>query len=136
MSFAMVQRNLTRTPYRPDRSDRIGEFVVASVLLALTLPLIAIVAIAIKCESPGPILVRQRRISARGEHFTAVKFRTTVYKFQQRSRNRHRGENPQLTRLGWLLRYSRIENLPQLINVLRGEMSCMNPRFGYPFFLD
>jgi lipopolysaccharide/colanic/teichoic acid biosynthesis glycosyltransferase len=131
----MVYPNLTRIPYRQRRSGRVGEFVVATALLAFTLPLTVIVAIAIKFESRGPIFIQQRRIGAAGEHYVALKFRTTVDKSAKLPRDsvamaRH------MTRVGRFLRYTRIENLPQLVNVLRGEMSCINPRFERPFFLD
>ena len=128
----MAQPNLTRTPYRQSPTGRLGELLVASALLALTLPLMAIVAIAIKCDSPGPILVRQRKITPAGDHFIAVKFRTTVYG----SGPLPNEEARYTTRVGWFLKLTRIENLPQLTNVLRGEMSCINPGFGCPFFLD
>jgi polysaccharide biosynthesis protein PslA len=107
----------------------------AGALIAFTLPLMAIVALAIKCESAGPVLVREERINARGRHFTALKFRNAVY--EPGGRAVRRAEiAARVTRVGWLLRYTRIENLPQLINVVRGEMSCLYADPDHPFFLD
>jgi len=132
----MVQPNLTRSPYEQRPAGRLGEWLVASALLILTLPLIVVVAVAIKCESAEPILVRQSRIGAGGQYYVAVKFRTTRVAGQISGNGGQTGVARHMTRLGWFLRQTRIENLPQLVNVFRGEMSCVNPRFGYPFFLD
>jgi lipopolysaccharide/colanic/teichoic acid biosynthesis glycosyltransferase len=132
----MVQPNLTRSPYEQRPAGRLGEWLVASVLLILTLPLIVIVAVAIKCESAEPIFVRQSRLGAAGEYYVAVKFRTTREGGQTPENGGQAGLARYMTRLGWFLRQTRIENLPQLVNVFRGEMSCINPRFGCPFFLD
>jgi len=117
----MVAR--ARSTGRP--TERIANWVVASALLVLTIPLIILVAIAIKCDSDGPIFVQRRRV-ARGRQYVAFKFRTTLYG--------SRGGRP--TRVGRFIRHMHLEDLPQLINVFRGEMSCINPRPDRPFFLD
>jgi lipopolysaccharide/colanic/teichoic acid biosynthesis glycosyltransferase len=90
---------------------------VASALLVLTLPLMILVAVAIRCDGHGPILVHRRRFAAERQYI-ALKFRSSA------------------TPVGRFLRYTQIENLPQLVNVFRGEMSCINPRPRCPFFLD
>lgn len=100
------------------------------VLLAL-LPLLAVIAIAIRLDSPGPALFRQRRIGYRGREFTVVKFRT------MRDAPGEAGGterfitcegDPRITRLGALLRRCRIDELPQIFNVLMGQMSWIGPR--------
>jgi lipopolysaccharide/colanic/teichoic acid biosynthesis glycosyltransferase len=88
-----------------------------------------VVALAIKLESRGPVFYRQELIRARAGRFMAVKFRTTAHDSETERDGR-------VTRLGWFLRYTRIENLPQLINVVRGEMSVMSPTPERPRFLD
>ena len=103
-----------RAAYSP---ERLGDWVSAALLLMLALPLMVVVAVAIRCDSPGPILVHRQRFAA-GQQFIALNFRSPP------------------TPVGRFLRYTGIENLPQLVNVLRGEMSCINPRPGRPFFLD
>ena len=109
---------------------RLADVVIASILLAITAPLMLLVALAIRAESPGPILERETCIG-RGRRFQMLKFRTTV----------HHPEHTipvwahNTTRVGRVLRHTRIEMLPQLINVLRGEVSIMDPR-GSPSFLD
>ena len=92
----------------------------------LTLPLMVLVAIAIRREGPGPILAHRISFAA-GRQYIALKFRSTP-----RDNQFGRPTTP----VGRFLRYTRIENLPQLVNVFRGEMSCVHPRPGCPFFLD
>jgi polysaccharide biosynthesis protein PslA len=108
-----------------DRARRIGDFAIAVALLMLALPLMVIIAFAVKCDSRGPVLIREERIAARGRRFAALRFRSTA--------DRHIIE---VTRLGELLRYTRADRLPQLINVIRGEMSCIDAAPDRPFFLD
>src|SRR5437879_4582797 len=96
---------------------RIGDVVIACALIAFTLPLMMMVALAIKLDSPGPVFSRHNRLGVRGRQIRALKFRTTA-----RTPQRTRRQNAQLTRVGWFLHYTRIDDLPQLINVVRGEM--------------
>jgi lipopolysaccharide/colanic/teichoic acid biosynthesis glycosyltransferase len=107
-------------------TERLADWVVASALLVFALPLMVLVAIAIKCDSPGPILVHPRCFAA-GRQYIALKFRSTP---------RDNPSGRPTTPVGRFLRYTRIENLPQLVNVFRGEMSCVSPRPRCPFFLD
>jgi lipopolysaccharide/colanic/teichoic acid biosynthesis glycosyltransferase len=117
---------VAQTHFTERSTERVGDWAVAGALFVLTLPLMALVAIAIKCDSPGPILVHQICFAA-GRQYTALKFRSTP-------RDNQFGRPTTL--VGRFLRYTRIENLPQLVNVFRGEMSCVNPRPRCPFFLD
>jgi lipopolysaccharide/colanic/teichoic acid biosynthesis glycosyltransferase len=100
-----------------DQMRRLGDLVIACILLALTLPLMLIVALAIKWQSPGPALESRERIGQDGRRSRKLSFRTTVQKpGQLRSAW-------QKTQLGQFLENTRIDALPQLINVLRGDMS-------------
>jgi exopolysaccharide biosynthesis polyprenyl glycosylphosphotransferase len=107
--------------------------------LLLLLPLFAVVALAIKATSPGPVVFKQERIGLRGRPFTLRKFRTMVVGADLllanlRDRNEADGplfklrQDPRVTRIGGLLRRYSIDELPQLINVLKGEMSLVGPR--------
>ncbi|HZA84267.1 MAG TPA: sugar transferase [Actinomycetes bacterium] len=107
-------------------------------LLAL-LPLFAVVALAVKATSPGPVVFRQERTGLRGRPFTLLKFRTMVAGADQlleglRARNEADGplfklrQDPRVTRVGAVLRRYSIDELPQLWNVLKGEMSLVGPR--------
>jgi lipopolysaccharide/colanic/teichoic acid biosynthesis glycosyltransferase len=115
------------------RIRRLGDFVAACALIAFTLPLMAIVAIAIKCDSPGPVFERQQCVGIGGRRFDALIFRTTL-RAEDADLAWHRG--PQMTRLGPHLRYTHIDALPQLFNVLRGEMSIIDSGAYSPSFLN
>ena len=107
-------------PYAcPQRAiERVGDLIIAGALIAFTLPLMVIIALAIKCESAGPVFYREERIRAGGRRQRLLKFRTTV-----EHRNPPWPGGQQLSRTGQFLRISRIDELPQLINVLRGELT-------------
>ena len=118
---------------------RTVDAVFACATLALTAPLLIIIALVIKLESPGPILYRAERAGLKGRRFRCYKFRTMDVsadktKQQLRARNERQGpffkmaDDPRITRAGrWLRRYS-LDELPQLWNVVRGEMSLVGPR--------
>lgn len=127
-------RRLVKTVF-----DRAG----ASLALLLLSPLLAFIAIAIRTGSSGPALFRQVRVGRDGREFTVLKFRTMVVDAERRKAalaqyNDHDGvlfkirNDPRVTRTGaWLRRYS-LDELPQLINVLRGDMSLVGPRPPLP----
>ena len=96
---------------------RSGEFLIALVLLLISAPLMLLIALTIKWESPGPIFGRRQRTRPDGSRFAMFSFRTTLHQpGQLRSLW-------QTTRIGHFLQSTRIDALPQLFNVLRGEMS-------------
>ncbi len=117
------------------------DFVIALTLVVLLSPLLLLVAAAIRLENRGPVFFRQTRIGRRGRPFTVWKFRTMIpdrrsstapYDGPER-RLRHKTRNdPRVTRLGKLLRRTSVDELPQLFNVLRGEMSLVGPRPELP----
>lgn len=108
-------------------TKRSFDIVAASLLLALASPLLAVCALMVHLSSPGPILFRQLRTGAQGHQFQVLKFRTMTHdperSFAQAGRNDER-----ITRVGHLLRRSSLDELPQLINVIRGDMSLVGPR--------
>lgn len=106
----------------------VEDYLVASVALLLLSPLMLLVAIAIRLDSPGPVLFRQPRLGFNGETFTMLKFRTMAFDPSDDGTAGTLRHDPRVTRLGALLRRSSIDELPQLINVLRGEMSIVGPR--------
>jgi len=111
---------------------RLGDLVIACMILAITFPLMLMVALAIRLETPGPIFGRQTCIGRGGRRFQMLKFRTSV----------HKPDHPtpswaqKITLVGQLLRHTRLDALPQLFNVLRGEMSITDPDASSPSFLD
>ncbi|MBV8590415.1 MAG: sugar transferase [Acetobacteraceae bacterium] len=97
-------------------------------LAILAVPLM-LIALAIKLDSPGPVLFRQRRTGFLGEEFEILKFRTMHHhSADPGARQQTRREDPRITRIGALLRRTSVDELPQLFNVLRGEMSLVGPR--------
>lgn len=115
---------------------RAFDIIVSSSLLVLTLPLLALTSCAIKLESGGPILYRQARVGLHGRVFTILKFRSMRVDAETDGRPRWaaRGD-PRITRVGAIIRKLRIDELAQILNVLRGDMSFVGPRPERPFFV-
>jgi lipopolysaccharide/colanic/teichoic acid biosynthesis glycosyltransferase len=129
-------------PFKLPRSSQVikrsVDIVGAGLLLVLGAPFLALVALAVKLDSAGPVLFRQTRVGRDGEHFEMLKFRSMVEGAHE-VRAELAGENagtdlfkladdPRVTRVGRWLRRTSIDELPQLVNVLRGEMSLVGPR--------
>ena len=116
---------------------RAFDLIIAGLLLILTLPLMLLIALLIKFDSPGPAWYRQERVGLRGRVFT-------LYKFRSMHKDAEAGGLPiwaavgdaRVTRVGMFIRYCRIDELPQLLNVLRGEMSIIGPRPERPYFVE
>jgi lipopolysaccharide/colanic/teichoic acid biosynthesis glycosyltransferase len=108
---------------------RLVDIGIASIALIVLSPLLLFIALAIRLGSPGPVLFRQQRIGRLGRVFTALKFRSMVWRpddsgtIQQAT-----SHDPRVTKMGGWLRRRSLDELPQLINVLRGEMSIVGPR--------
>jgi lipopolysaccharide/colanic/teichoic acid biosynthesis glycosyltransferase len=120
--------------YRPYK--RAGEFTAALVLFVLTAPLVLVLAALVKLTSRGPAFYTQTRIGQNGRLFTIYKLRTMVHDCESLTGPRWSiPGDPRVTRLGQFLRRSHLDELPQLINVLRGEMSLIGPRPERPEFL-
>lgn len=109
----------------------------ASVLLLWTAPIWALIAALIRLDSPGPIFFRQTRVGRDGDLFEMLKFRSMfVHVPAYASSPVGDATDPRITRVGRLLRLSGLDELPQLVNVLRGEMSLVGPRPEMPFIVD
>ena len=117
---------------------RATDITAAALGLFLLAPLLAALAVAVKLESAGPVFFRQRRIGRCGDEFQMLKFRSMVADAEElkddlRSRNEAEGlfkieDDPRITRIGGFLRRTSLDELPQLFNVLRGDMSLVGPR--------
>jgi lipopolysaccharide/colanic/teichoic acid biosynthesis glycosyltransferase len=109
------------------------DIVVSASVLALSSPLLFIAALAIRLESPGGVIYRQRRSGLDGHPFDVLKLRTMVDGAEHIGAGLAINENDsRITRVGALLRRSSLDELPNLINVLRGEMSLIGPRPTLP----
>lgn len=118
---------------------RAMDVVVSSIFLLLSFPLVVLIALAVKLDSRGPVLFAQARCGKDGKEFRMLKFRTMVVDAEQRQADLREcnavdgpmfklDEDPRITRVGKFLRKTSLDELPQLINVLRGEMSLVGPR--------
>jgi exopolysaccharide biosynthesis polyprenyl glycosylphosphotransferase len=113
------------------------DLLLATAVLILAFPLMLIIAVLIRFDSDGRVMYRQERVGLRGRTFT-------LYKFRSMHEDAETGGTPQwaalgdprVTRVGRFIRYTRIDELPQLLNVLRGEMSIIGPRPERPFFVE
>jgi len=112
------------------------DILMAAAGLLLTLPLFPLIALLIKLESPGPVFYRQERLGQGGKIFRLIKFRSMRRDAERETGPIWAGEkDPRVTRVGRILRRTRLDELPQLINVLRGEMSIVGPRPERPAFV-
>ncbi len=131
------------------RAKRALDLVVAPVVLALTTPILAVSAVAIRLETPGPVVFRQRRIGVGGRPFVVFKLRTMYDgnddrhhrdyvaalldgRAERRSGLFKLADDHRITAVGRILRSCSIDEVPQLVNVLRGEMSLVGPRPALP----
>jgi exopolysaccharide biosynthesis polyprenyl glycosylphosphotransferase len=122
---------------------RTFDLVVGAVMVLLALPLMGVIALAVRLDTPGPILYRQVRVGKHGKEFACFKFRSMVsnaddLRSQVAELNESTGplfkirNDPRLTRVGRFIRRYSLDELPQFFNVLRGEMSLIGPRPNLP----
>lgn len=109
-------------------SKRIFDLIITIPGLIILFPLFLLIAIAIKVYDNGPVLYKQKRIGRNGKIFTMVKFRTMVPDADKKGKLITVGIDARITRVGKILRKYKLDEFPQLFNVLRGEMSLVGPR--------
>ena len=123
--------------YLSETKRRILDLILAGVLLILTFPLMLVIALLIKLDSPGPAFYKQERVGLRGRRFTLLKFRSMRRDAEAAGVPIWAAMGDQrVTRIGRFIRVTRIDELPQLFNVLRGEMSFIGPRPERPYFVE
>ena len=138
MRVAQPALNRARGPVK-----RAFDLVIASSMLVVLSPVLAVIALAIKSHDRGPVLYRQTRVGALGETFSILKFRSMVrdadsVRAELEHANEHDGvlfkikDDPRITPVGRVIRRFSLDELPQLINVLRGDMSLVGPRPALP----
>ncbi len=114
---------------------RIMDVAVSAMMIVATLPIMIATALAIYFESGGPVLYRQERVGRRGQHFTLLKFRSMRQDAEANGAVWARPNDNRVTRIGSFIRRTRIDELPQLFNVLIGDMSFVGPRPERPQFV-
>jgi sugar transferase (PEP-CTERM system associated) len=115
---------------------RMISITVSFIGLAICLPFIPFIILAVRISSPGPIFFRQTRVGLRGRHFSVVKFRTMRQDAEEQGAVWATKDDPRVTPLGRFMRKTRLDEIPQLWNVLRGEMGFVGPRPERPEFVQ
>jgi len=126
---------------------RAFDLLIATLGLLLVWPIMLLVAIAIKLDSPGPVFFKQQRVGENARVFTMIKFRSMVVDAEQRQAEvmkttdngvvMHKTANdPRITRVGHFIRRTSLDEIPQLFNVLKGDMSLVGPRPELPFLVE
>src|SRR6184192_1119611 len=129
--MAAVLQSRIASPWCASGGKRAFDLGVAAVGLLVAAPLMGALAVAVKATSPGPIFFRQTRTGLRGNPFTLMKFRTMRTDAAPGPKITPGGD-PRVTGLGRWLRKTKLDELPQLVNVLRGDMSLVGPRPDLP----
>jgi exopolysaccharide biosynthesis polyprenyl glycosylphosphotransferase len=114
---------------------RLLDLLVGGVGLVAIAPLTPLIALALRLDSPGPILYRQERVGKGGGNFRLTKFRTMVKNAETNGAQWSQDHDPRITRVGWFLRKTRLDELPQFWNLLIGDMTLIGPRPERPEFV-
>ena len=117
-------------------SKRLLDMVVSGVGLVVLIPLFILIAALIRLDSPGPIFYRQVRVGLRDRPYLIWKFRSMRQDAEKSGPRWAQANDPRISRVGWWLRKTRLDEFPQLVNVLRGEMSLVGPRPERPVFVQ
>lgn len=113
-------------------AKRVLDFIVSAAALAVLWPLLAVIAFAVKIDSPGPVFYRQERVGRNGKPFRIFKFRSMVSDADKKGLAITVGRDSRITRVGAVLRKTKLDELAQLLNVLTGQMSFVGPRPEVP----
>ena len=116
--------------------SRVLDLTLATAALVILGPALLLLALAVKLESRGPAIFRQVRIGRDGVPFEMLKFRTMRHEPEKTTITMGGRVDPRVTRLGRLLRRTHLDEMPQLINVVRGEMALVGPRAEIPLFVE
>ena len=129
--------NITRLNSRPKTLfERALNIIFGCLALAIASPFIPFVILVIKWNSPGPVLIHQKRVGKGGKEFTLLKFRTMIPDAEKLTGvARTKKNDPRVTKVGRILRKTHIDEIPQLINIIKGEMSWIGPRPERPEFV-
>ena len=133
-SWLIYSDGFRLTPFN-SAMKRAFDILVSLCLLVVALPVMGIAALAVRLESPGPVLYRQERVGVGANSFNILKFRSMSDDAERDGIRWAANSDPRVTRVGHIIRKFRIDELPQLFNVLRGNMSFVGPRPERPFFV-
>jgi len=119
-----------------DMAKRLFDLVAATALIVLVAPVWMVLAFLIRLDSPGPVLFRQLRVGKGGRLFSLYKFRSMYHDASKYEFSPTESDDPRITRMGRFLRRSSLDEIPQLINVVKGDMSLVGPRPEMPFIVE
>ena len=114
---------------------RLFDIIASFIGIILISPFLLIIAICIKLGSNGPIFFKQERVGFKGKHFLILKFRTMIVDAEKYGKQNTVGKDDRITSVGKFLRKYKLDELPQLINVLKGDMSLVGPRPEVPRYV-
>jgi exopolysaccharide biosynthesis polyprenyl glycosylphosphotransferase len=134
-SIPLLRRRAHRVSFYYLAMKRLTDFVLAAFFITVLSPLYLLIATAIKVESEGPVIFKQKRVGLRGREFSFYKFRSMFTTAPKYERSPADPRDPRITRVGRWLRRTSLDELPQLFNVLRGDMSLVGPRPEMPFIV-
>lgn len=134
VAFSIVHQNPFLRAYQALKI--ILEPVLAGILMVTISPILLLIALLVKISSPGPIIFRQTRLGFRGKPFVFYKFRTMTANAEENGPQWWSPEDQRVTRIGNFLRKAHLDELPQLLNIIKGEMSFVGPRPELPQFYD
>lgn len=132
MEGKVVSQYKTQTITMSDFVKRTFDVVMSSIGLVLLSPFFLLISLLIKMDSKGPVFFKQVRVGRYERNFKILKFRTMITDAEKRGAQITVGRDSRITRVGHLLRKSKLDELPQLINVLKGDMSLVGPRPEVP----
>ncbi|MFN4110998.1 MAG: undecaprenyl-phosphate glucose phosphotransferase [Ignavibacteria bacterium] len=133
----LIEINPQLMPVWERKIKRLMDIIFSLIILILTLPITLIVALAIKLDSEGPVFFKQIRVGKDGKEFKIYKFRSMVKDAEKQTGPVwSTKDDPRITRVGKIIRKFRLDEIPQFINVLRGEMSLVGPRPERPYFVE
>lgn len=119
-----------------DKAKRIVDILLASLFLVLSLPFWLLIALTIKIDSRGPIFYKQKRVGKEGREFQLIKFRSMQNKAEKNGAVWAKKNDPRVTRIGKFLRTTHLDELPQMLNILKGDISLVGPRPERPEFIQ
>jgi exopolysaccharide biosynthesis polyprenyl glycosylphosphotransferase len=134
--FSITPTSVPSAPWHYAFSKRVLDLILSSLLLVLTAPLFLLIAFFIRIDSPGPALFVQRRVGRNGRLFNIYKFRSMYVDAPGYEQSPASSRDPRITRIGRIIRQTSLDEFPQLINVLLGNMSLVGPRPEMPFIVQ
>ncbi len=134
--FPLIEITPQLMPPWEESTKRLIDVSVSALILGAGLPFWIIIAVAIKLDSPGPVLYRQERVGKDGVPFNIIKFRSMARDAEREGPMWAGRQDPRITRFGRIIRQLHLDEIPQMFNVLRGDMSLIGPRPERPVFVQ